>query len=375
MTHTEQQEKPNKRPKAGFIGLGLIGGSIAKAIRRYYPDYEIVAFDKNKEALALATQESVIDVAATTIDSNFRGCSYIFLCAPVACNTAYLKQIKEYLHEDCILTDAGSVKTGIHREVKRLDIEKYFIGGHPMAGSEKSGYANSKAMLIENAYYILTPSALVPEEKLTKYQVFVENLKAIPIILGYEEHDYVTGTISHLPHIIASSLVNYVRDTDTKEELMKNLAAGGFKDITRIASSSPTMWQHICLKNRENISGILSGYIDTLAKIKKYIDTSDEQALYHWFDSSRSYRNSIPGSSAGPIKKSYAVYCDIIDEAGGIAAIATILASGGINLKNIGIVHNREFEEGVLRIEFYDEASSMKASELLQKFRYIVYER
>lgn len=373
--NAEKQEKPNKRPKAGFIGLGLIGGSIAKAIRRYYPDYEIVAFDKNREALALATQESVIDVASTTIDSNFRGCSYIFLCAPVSYNTAYLKQIKEYLHEDCILTDAGSVKTGIHKEVKRLDIEKYFIGGHPMAGSEKSGYANSKAILIENAYYILTPSAPVPKEKLTKYRAFVESLKAIPIILGYEEHDYVTGTISHLPHIIASSLVNYVRDTDTKEELMKNLAAGGFKDITRIASSSPTMWQHICLKNRENISEILNGYIHTLTKIKEYIDTSDEQALYHWFDSSRSYRNSIPGSSAGPIKKSYAVYCDIIDEAGGIATIATILASNGINLKNIGIVNNREFEEGVLRIEFYDEASSRKASELLQKFRYIVYER
>lgn len=373
--NAEKQEKPNKRPKAGFIGLGLIGGSIAKAIRRYYPDYEIVAFDKNREALALATQESVIDVASTTIDSNFRGCSYIFLCAPVSYNTAYLKQIKEYLHEDCILTDAGSVKTGIHKEVKRLDIEKYFIGGHPMAGSEKSGYANSEAILIENAYYILTPSAPVPKEKLTKYRAFVESLKAIPIILGYEEHDYVTGTISHLPHIIASSLVNYVRDTDTKEELMKNLAAGGFKDITRIASSSPTMWQHICLKNRENISEILNGYIHTLTKIKEYIDTSDEQALYHWFDSSRSYRNSIPGSSAGPIKKSYAVYCDIIDEAGGIATIATILASNGINLKNIGIVNNREFEEGVLRIEFYDEASSRKASELLQKFRYIVYER
>ena len=93
------------------------------------------------------------------------------------------------------------------------------------------------------------------------------------------------------------------------------------------------------------------------------------------FDSSKNYRNAIPSSSAGPIKKAYAVYCDIIDEAGGIAAIATILASNGLNIKNMGIVNNREFEEGVLRIEFYDEASSKRAAELLQKFRYIVYER
>ena len=97
--------------KIGFIGLGLIGGSIAKAIRQYYPDYEIVAFDKNKESLALATQESMIDVAATTIDNNFQNCNYIFLCAPVAYNTAYLKQLTEYLNDDCILTDVGSVKT------------------------------------------------------------------------------------------------------------------------------------------------------------------------------------------------------------------------------------------------------------------------
>lgn len=361
--------------KIGFIGLGLIGGSIARAVRQYFPDCEIAAFDKNKETLALATQESVIDVAATTIDDNFKHCNYLFLCAPVSYNTAYLKQVRNYLHSDCILTDVGSVKTDIHREVEALGIEEYFIGGHPMAGSEKSGYVNSKAMLIENAYFVLTPSEKVPQEKIARYTDFVQALHAIPVLLNYQEHDYVTGTISHLPHIIASSLVNFVRDTDTKDELMKNLAAGGFKDITRIASSSPVMWQHICLKNKENLLKILDEYIRFLSSAREMIDQEDEQGIYHMFDTSRNYRNSIPASSAGPIKKAYEVYCDIIDEAGGIAAIATILASNGLNLKNIGIIHNREFEEGVLRIEFYDEASMKKAAEILQKFRYIIYER
>ena len=244
-----------------------------------------------------------------------------------------------------------------------------------MAGSEKSGFANSKAMLIENAYFILTPSKNVSQEKVDRYQNFVSSLKALPVVLDYEEHDHITGTISHLPHIIAASLVNFVKDTDSKEEYMKHLAAGGFKDITRIASSSPTMWQHICAKNTDNIAEILGQYIETLQSAKEIVENGDEQGIYNLFDSSRSYRNSIPSTSAGPIKKAYAVYCDIIDEAGGIATIATILASNGINLKNIGIVHNREFEEGVLRIEFYDEGSSNKAAELLQKFRYIVYER
>ena len=361
-------------PKTGFIGLGLNGGSIAKAIRRYYPDLELIAFDKSRETLALAVQEGTIDTACSSIDDNFRGCSYIFLCAPVSCNTAYLAQLKDLIGDNCILTDVGSVKTSIHEEVAALGLEECFIGGHPMAGSEKSGFANSKAHLIENSYYILTPSAKVSGEKIATYRDFVSSLKAIPIILDYKEHDHITGTISHLPHIIASSLVNFVRDTDTKDELMKALAAGGFKDITRIASSSPVMWQQICLKNSRNISHILGEYIETLERAKQAVDSGDEKALFTLFESSRDYRDSMPNSSAGPIKKQFAVYCDIIDEAGGIATIATILASNNINIKNIGIIHNREFEEGVLRIEFYDEASSAKAVELLQKYRYIVYE-
>ena len=361
--------------RIGFVGLGLIGGTIARAIRQYYPTYEIVAFDKNRETLALATQESVIDVACTSIDDNFSHCDYIFLCAPVSYNNAYLKQLKNYMHKDCILTDVGSVKTSIHKEVIALDMEENFIGGHPMAGSEKSGFINSKAMLIENAYYILTPSAKVSKEKVDAYAEFVSSLKALPVILSYEEHDYITGTISHLPHIIAAALVNFVKDHDGKEELMKHLAAGGFKDITRIASSSPTMWQHICSKNKDNIVKIIDEYIALLEKAKTSVANDSEQDIYHFFETSKNYRNSIPGGSSGPIKRMYAVYCDIIDEAGGIATIATILAAKNINLKNIGIVHNREFEEGVLRIEFYDEASSKKAAELLQKYRYVVYER
>ncbi len=365
----------NNTKKIGFVGLGLIGGSIAKAIRQYYPAYEIIAFDKNKETLALATQESVINVACTMIDDNFANCNYIFLCAPVSYNTAYLKQLKNYLHDDCILTDVGSVKSSIHKEVIALDIEKYFIGGHPMAGSEKSGFVNSKAMLIENAYYILTPTAKVTKAKVEEYSKFVESLKALPITLSYEEHDYITGVISHLPHIIAATLVNFVKQNDSKEELMKHLAAGGFKDITRIASSSPTMWQHVCLKNGENIVNILDDYIEMLKDARQRIDEGSEQKIYDLFETSKNYRNSIPGGSSGPIKRVFAVYCDIIDEAGGIAAIATILAANNISIKNIGIVHNREFEEGVLRIEFYDGASSHKASDVLQKYRYIVYER
>ena len=130
--------------KIGFIGLGLIGGSIAKAIRQYYPEYEIVAFDKNKETLALATQESIIDVAATTIDDNFHHCSYIFLCAPVSYNTAYLKQIKGYLHDGCILTDVGSVKTISTGRWKHLESSHISSAAIPWRVPRKAAIATQR---------------------------------------------------------------------------------------------------------------------------------------------------------------------------------------------------------------------------------------
>ena len=259
--------------------------------------------------------------------------------------------------------------------MEKLGLSDFFIGGHPMAGSEKSGYVNSKAVLLENAYYILSPSRPEQKEKIQAFTEFIQAIRAIPVTLDCRTHDYITGTISHLPHVIASGLVNFVRDHDTTDELMKLLAAGGFKDITRIASSSPTMWEHVLMTNRENVSEILGNYIKTLEDVKKLIDAGDSQGIYNFFDTSRNYRNSVPDISAGPIKKLFAIYCDIIDEAGGIATIATILASNNISIKNIGIIHNREFEEGVLRIEFYEGAAQEKAAQVLRRHRYTVYER
>ncbi|MCL2549517.1 MAG: prephenate dehydrogenase [Methanimicrococcus sp.] len=363
------------KQKIGFVGLGLIGGSIAKAIRQHDPECEIVAFAKSRETLELAAQESVIDVSCSSVDDNFRSCDYIFLCMPVSANNESLSRLKKYMHDGCILTDVGSVKTPIHDEIIALGMEENFIGGHPMAGSEKSGFSNSKATLLENAYYILTPSAKISAEKVEKMSSFIDSLKAIPIILDYEQHDRVTGVISHLPHLLAAGLVNFVKENDSEDELMKRLAAGGFKDITRIASSMPVMWQQICLENGKNITAVLESYISLLEQMKNDVENKDASALYDMFSSSKDYRNSIPDVSAGPIKKAFALYCDIVDEAGGIATIATVLAGSGINIKNIGIIHNREFEEGVLRIEFYEEEASRHAAALLQKHRYTVYER
>ena len=360
---------------AGFIGLGLIGGSIAKALKHFYPDVTILAHTRSSHTLEYALAEGIIDEAYPTVSEAFSRCDYIFLCAPVEANVSYLKKLKPLIKANCILTDVGSTKTDIHRHVIELDMEECFIGGHPMAGSEKTGIMNSKRHLMENAYYIITPSAKVSQDKVNDYVSLTASLKSIPMVLDYHEHDFVTAAISHLPHIIASTLVNLVHDQDTPNETMRTIAAGGFKDITRIASSSPEMWEQICTTNAENIITVLDAYTNSLQKVRASLEARKGSDIHQLFTNSRDYRNTFSDLSSGPLKKVYMLYCDMVDEAGGIATLATILATGGISLRNIGIVHNREFEEAVLRVEFYEEESLKKAVALLRKYHYTIYER
>ncbi|MDE5746665.1 MAG: prephenate dehydrogenase [Acetatifactor sp.] len=359
----------------GFIGLGLIGGSIARALRENRSEVYMTAYDVNAATLKAALQDGVIDRAAEQIDEHFADCDYLFLCAPVQKNDANLEVVKKVISPSCTLTDVGSVKTDIHRHIVQAGLEAQFIGGHPMAGSERFGYANSKARLLENAYYILTPTGQTDPQRLEAYRALVESMGAIPLILDYRQHDYVTAGISHLPHVIAASLVNLVRDSDNEEGIMKLVAAGGFKDITRIASSSAAMWQQICLTNTENISRLLGSYIDSLSAIKDQLDTRQGDALYQLFDSARVYRDSFINASSGPIKRVYSFNIDIDDRPGMLAQVATTLAFNNINIKNIGIVHNREYEEGVLRIEFYDETSQEAAKQLLSTPQFVIHEK
>ncbi|MDE7017707.1 MAG: prephenate dehydrogenase [Lachnospiraceae bacterium] len=357
----------------GFIGLGLIGGSIAKAIHQKLPESTLIAYDTNMASLELAQKEGVIQEACSQIDETFRRCDYVFLCAPVAHNDENLHSVKEHLAPDAILTDVGSVKTGIHEHIATLGLDEQFIGAHPMTGSERFGYANSKASLFENAYYILTPTNKTPTDKISAYQTLVQTIGAIPLVLPYDQHDYVTAAISHLPHVIATSLVNLVKNADSKEGIMKMIAAGGFKDITRIASSSPTMWQHICLTNTDHICALLSQYIQDLSAFQEKLAKKDTDALYQFFATARTYRESFIDVSSGPIKTEYVITVEIADRPGAIAAIASLLAMHDISIKNIGINHNRELAEGALRIEFYKEPMADNAIKVLKEHGYIIH--
>ena len=359
----------------GFIGLGLIGGSIARALKEKVKNVTIYAYDVHSDTLAAAVSDGVVDEQFHCINARFGECDYLFLCAPVQKNDDNLSILRDMISPDCLLTDVGSVKTEIHAHVASLGLESQFIGGHPMAGSERTGYGNSKAMLLENAYYILTPTPYVSSDKVNAFRNLIQQIGAIPLILSYEQHDYVTAAVSHLPHVIAASLVNLVKNSDSDDGIMKMIAAGGFKDITRIASSSAAMWQQICLTNTDNIITLLEQYINSLEVVKAQLKSKEAEALYTLFDTARTYRDSFINTSSGPIKISYALNVDIVDEPGALASIATILALHNISIKNIGIVHNRETESGVLRIELHDEEGIHRAERILSARGYHIYKK
>lgn len=356
-----------------FIGLGLIGGSIARRLKRFSPGITIMAYMRTRAKLEQAKADGVVDIILDGIGEELRACDVIFLCTPVEYNAQYLDAIRPYLKEGAFVTDVGSTKTSIHQEVIRLGMERVFVGGHPMAGSEKTGYEHSNDHLLENAYYIITPSLNYTEDNQEYSRRLVEIARAvgaIPMVLDYHEHDKVVAAISHLPHIIASSLVNLVKNSDNAAGTMKQVAAGGFKDITRIASASPKMWEQICVTNREPITHVLTDYIASLNTILEQIKAADHPALHQLFETSRDYRNSITERTKGALASEHTFSVDIVDEPGSISTLSVILAAKGISIKNIGINHNRERGEGALRIIFYEKEAMEKAKEQLEKYHY-----
>lgn len=349
-----------------IFSLGLIGGSIAKAIKEAEPDSIINIYARRHDTIEEAAKAGVCDYGTCEIEPEICKADFLFLCAPVSANVKMLETIKNHLGEHTIITDVGSVKSDIHSHINSLGLSSRFIGGHPMAGSEKTGFAFSSAKILENAYYVLTPGEGVDPAYVSKYETLVKKIHAIPIILDYKAHDYATAGISHLPHVIAYSLTNLIRQKDNSDELMRMLAAGGFRDITRVAASSPDMWEQICLTNKDNILELLDDFMDILNEMKQYMLTSDGSALHKSFEEAKNYRDSFHSKFSGPIQESFYFNLDIEDIPGAIAHVSTILALHQINIKNIGIAHNREFEEGALRVEFYDRESMEHAKNLLR---------
>jgi len=365
--------------KAGIIGLGLIGGSLAKALKVKCGYTRISAVNRSLAPLEQARKEGVVDdfavesgLSGDTLRDLFGDCEVIFLCAPVDRIPGYAERLIGVIQPECILTDVGSTKMSINQYMASKS-PVCFIGGHPMAGSEKTGYNNAVHYLFENAFYILAPMPWVPETAVCKLIQIIGRLGAIPMRMTPAAHDAAVAAVSHAPHVIASALVNSVQSLDISGDLHA-LAAGGFKDLTRIASSNPEIWQAISLENRVELLNALRSFMDKLKLFTEYLDNKDSEAISRFFAGARAYRDSFANISAGAYNRRFELRVQVEDKPGIIATVATILSFNGINIKNIGILNSREYENGIMLIVFDDETALRNSSQLLKRMNFIVFD-
>jgi prephenate dehydrogenase len=359
--------------KIAVIGLGLIGGSLARALKERLHIPEIIAIDSDSASVDKALKDGSIDRGFTEIDSYIFDSDIVFIATPVECVSKYVDLLAGKVKPECILTDVGSTKKEIIDYISKCPASPCFIGGHPMAGSENTGYESGYAHLFENAYYILCPS-LTADEVSKKTMINIVNaIGAIPIVIEADKHDRITGSISHIPHVVASALVNMVKLLDSEDDQMRMLAAGGFKDITRIASSSPEMWQNIILSNKQQVLELLRIYIDLLHEFEILVGKNDREKIYNFFDSARCYRNLFSSAKAGLISPIFDIIVDVVDKPGIIGEIATLLGSKSINIKNINVSNSREFEQGCLKITLPDLESVNSSYDLLISNGYKAY--
>lgn len=283
-----------KKLKITFVGLGLIGGSLAKAFKERGLTEEIYAVNRSAAPLKLAMEEGVVDRGSNEWQDYMQDSDIVFLCMPIDRTVEWLEFLAPRVSKNCILTDVGSTKAEIIRAADRMEGDFVFVGGHPMAGSEKSGYAAADADTFIGATYIVSPSNKSTEEAMRTLEELVRAIDAKPVRLEANLHDHAAAGVSHLPHVLAIALASLTMDNETDDGLLEALAGGGYRDMTRIAASSPDMWVPICLENKKPLLELMRDYEQKLRSISALIEAEDRDALYDFFAEVRDYRQKLP---------------------------------------------------------------------------------
>ena len=291
----------------------------------------------------------------------------IILTLPIKQTIAFIQELASLgLKEGVLISDAGSTKSAIVATAEKCFADKSvrFVGAHPMAGSHKTGAASADVNLFENAYYIFTPSSLTTLDTLEEMKDLLSGLHARFIEIDAEEHDRVTSQISHFPHILASGLMEQTASYAEEHEMARRFAAGGFRDMTRIAESEPGMWTSILLSNRETIIERIEDFKGRLDEIVQAISAGDETQIWNFFNQAREQRQAMEIHKRGGVDSSYDLYIDVPDEEDVILRILELLR--GTSLVNIHInEENREDVHGILQISFKNAQDLKRAEQVI----------
>ena len=323
----------SEQRRATVLGLGLIGGSVALALRD--KGWLVSGDDQDPSRTSRALAEGIIDTVGLDPAS-----AITFVCVPVQ---AVADQAKRALAEtEGVVTDVGSVKAGIAAAID----DPRFVGGHPMAGSELEGLDGADAALFSGAVWVLTPTASTTDETFSTVAAVVADTGAEVVALEPARHDSVVAVVSHVPHLTAATLMGLARNRAEEHAALLRLAAGGFRDMTRIASGHPGIWLDICSENRTAILSALDELIDGLTQMRSVVADEDRDGLLRRLRTAREARANLPVRGTRP-EELAELRVPILDRPGSAAEVFTLAAELGVNIASFEVVHSVEGNRGV----------------------------
>jgi prephenate dehydrogenase len=331
--------------RAGLIGTGLVGGSVGLALRR--AGITVRGYDRDAARAARAAELGAVDVAVDTVDAAVEGADVVFVAVPVG---AIASAVVEALDAGArVVTDVGSVKAPVVAAVEseRPELSSRYVGGHPMAGSEQDGVDGADADLVVGATWVLTPTERTDAEAFAFVRALLARLGAEVFAVSPADHDALVAVVSHVPQLAATTLMDVAAHRGSSHALLLQLAAGGFRDMTRIAAGHPGIWPDICIANRDAIVATLDEYVAALDSVRSLVAAGDRDGLLEVLERARTARRSLPaGIPADAALVELRV--PIPDEPGALAEVTTLAGTLGVNIADIEIAHSAEGPGGVL---------------------------
>lgn len=348
-----------------MVGCGLIGGSIALSLSKGGYQVYVADLPSNERQIRKQIPKAVFRASVRELCADKP--AVIFVCVPSEHVVSVIGEVVSLVEKGTILTDVAGIKQPIMNAVREIPDgdNVVFVGGHPMAGSEKSGVEAAEPFLFQNAVYVLSPLKEYPEESMLPLLQAIERLGARILFMDASQHDKIAAATSHVPQLIAVELVNLLRELSAGDDHFNTLAAGGFRDMTRIASSQYTVWNDVIKSNRDNIDTVLKAFIRRLGYLDDALKGHDDTSIAGEFEKARLARAGIRKDGKGFLHPLYDIYVVVEDKVGVLKEITTCLANARVNIKDIELLKVREGSGGMFRLSFESKEAQDRASEIL----------
>ncbi len=368
-----QQRAPRR---VAIIGTGLIGASLGLALCRLVDIDAVVGYDADEAELETALRRGALTEAAPSAAAAAEGADLVVLAVPVSAVGAVAAEVGPALAPGALLTDVASVKASVVEALQRAaPPHAHVIGGHPMAGSHEVGAAHASAELFVGATYLLTPTTYTDPLAFGRLHALVTRLGARPLAVAPERHDLLVAVVSHLPQLAATTLMNLASDRAREEHAgLLLLAAGGFRDATRVAASNPDLWLEIVRENRAAITAVLDDYAEHVAALRGALAGPDDEGLREVLDRARAARRSLPGKEV-PSGTLVELLVAIPDRPGVLAEVATTVGAVPVNIEDLSIEHAAEGGRGQLRLLIAGTEAAAAARVALEARGHDVVER